>query len=196
MRKLIAWVFMYSLDGPSRRRRHRVLGENRLYVADLEGTHLRSLGTLKLTPSPKPPVVWIPVTGADGRSSDSAPITDRSISPGIVVLCTTMDIGPLTGWKDPVTVVELDARGVYAQAPTGQTMYAWGIGDAVWVASTDEPDKGASIWPSSAQGTVLLPVNKAAREYDPVTGTDVRPVIQAGFADPLEEAEGALAGCG
>jgi hypothetical protein len=43
---------------------------------------------------------------------------------------------------------------------------------------------------------VILPVNKAAREYDPVTGTDVRSVIQAGFADAMDEAEGALAGCG
>jgi hypothetical protein len=113
-----------------------------------------------------------------------------------VRFCTVVDMGPLTGWEDAVTVVELDAKGVYAQAPTGQTMYAWGIDDAVWVASTDNPDKGASIWPSSAQGTVVLPVNKAAREYDPVTGTDVRPVIQAGFADAMVEAEGALAGCG
>ena len=124
-----------------------------------------------------------------------AGVGDDNVS-GKARFCTVVDTGPLTGWKDAVTVVELDAKGVYAQAPTGQTMYAWGIGDAAWVASTDNPDKGSSIWPSSAQGTVVLPVNKAAREYDPVTGTDVRPVIQSGFADAMVEAEGALAGCG
>jgi Tol biopolymer transport system component len=47
---------VWSPDGS----RIAYLGEDSLYVADLDGTHVLTLGTLKLTPSPKPPVVWIP----------------------------------------------------------------------------------------------------------------------------------------
>jgi hypothetical protein len=38
-------------------------------------------------------------------------------------------------------------------------------------------------------------VNEAAREYDPVIGSDVD-VFQSAFADAASEAEGLLAACG
>ena len=92
-----------------------------------------------------------PPLGADGGNSDR------------VRFCKLVDMGPLTGWKDP----------------------ALGIGDAVWVASTDSPNDSG----------VILPVNEAARTYDPITGVDVD-VFQSVYADAASEAEGALADCG
>ena len=91
--------------------------------------------------------------------------------------CKVVDMGQLTGWRDPVTVVTLDAT-----MRQGQVLYALGIGDAVWVASTDSPNDSG----------VILPVNEAARTYDPVTGVDVD-VFQSAYADAASEAEGALA---
>jgi hypothetical protein len=116
----------------------------------------------------------------DDSAGDSSPSAEPTRAAGTIVLCLIVDMGPLTDWKDPVTVVELGATGA-----AGQTMYAWGIDDAVWVASTDNPNETA----------VILPVNQAARDYDPVTGADVD-VFQSAFADAAEEAEGALAACG
>lgn len=79
-----------------------------------------------------------------------------------------------------MTVIELEATTL-----TGQTMYAWGIGDAAWIASTDRPKKGA----------VILPVNRAARQYDPVTGAN-QDTFQAGYLNAALESKGALADCG
>jgi hypothetical protein len=86
---------------------------------------------------------------------------------------------PLTGWGDPVTVVQLDTTD-----SQGQPLYAWGIDDAVWVASRDNPNGSA----------VILPVNRSARAYDPELGADVD-VFGTEYADAASEAETALAGC-
>jgi hypothetical protein len=94
--------------------------------------------------------------------------------------CKLVDMGPLTGWKDPVIVVTLDATG-----PQGESLYAFAIDDAVWVASTDSPNDSGAI----------LPVNEAARTYDPVTGVDVD-VFQSAYAEAASESEWALAHCG
>ena len=124
-----------------------------------------------------------------GRRSDvsaSAPLNgpasgSASASDGIASAeCKTMNMRSLTGWKDPVTVVELEATTL-----TGKKMYAWGIGDAVWIASTNSPDRGA----------LILPVNKAARRYDPVTGAG-QDTFQAGYLNAALESKGALADCG
>jgi len=48
---------LWSPDGS----RIAYLAEDSLYMADLDGTHGRSLGALKLTPPPKPSVVWNPL---------------------------------------------------------------------------------------------------------------------------------------
>ncbi len=86
---------------------------------------------------------------------------------------------PLTGWTDPVTLVEVVASG-----PDGRTWYAWGIGDAVWVANGDTPDDTGRIFA----------VNQSARDYDPGLGAAVD-VFQTGYADVAAKAEAALAGC-
>jgi hypothetical protein len=104
------------------------------------------------------------------------PINDEPSDSGS---CTTVDMRGLTGWDDPVTVVELEATTLQ-----GEPLWALGIGDAVWVADTDS-------WYDSG---IILPVNEAARAYDPVTGVDVD-VFQSAYADAASEAEGALAGC-
>jgi hypothetical protein len=104
------------------------------------------------------------------------PINDEPSDSGS---CTTVDMRALTGWDDPVTVVELEATTLQ-----GETLYALGIGDAVWVADTDSPNDNG----------IILPVNDAARTYDPVTGVDVD-VFQSAYADAASEAGGALAGC-
>jgi hypothetical protein len=110
------------------------------------------------------------VSPADGLTSGSPPSAE----------CTTVDMGPLTGWEDPVTVVELDATTLQ-----GDSLYALGIGGAVWGADTNSPNDSG----------IILPVNEAARTYDPVTGVDVD-VFQSAYADAASEAAGALAGCG
>ena len=51
--------------------------------------------------------------------------------------------------------------------------------------STDSPNDSG----------VILPVNEAARTYDPITGVDVD-VFQSVYSDAASEAEGALADCG
>lgn len=86
----------------------------------------------------------------------------------------------VTGWDDPATIVGLDAT-----TPQGETQYALGIGDAIWVWDTHSPNETG----------IILPVNDAARTYDPVTGVDVD-VFQSVYADAASEAEGALAHCG
>jgi hypothetical protein len=93
--------------------------------------------------------------------------------------CRTIDMEQLTGWGDPVTVVQLDTTD-----SQGQPLYAWGIDDAVWVASRDNPDGFA----------VILPVNRSARAYDPGLGADVD-MFGTEYADAAREAEAALAGC-
>ena len=93
--------------------------------------------------------------------------------------CTTVDMELLTGWGDPVTVVPLDTTD-----SQGKTLYAWGIDDAVWVASRDNPNGSA----------VVFPVNRSARAYDPGLGPDVD-VFGTDYADAASEAEAALAGC-
>jgi hypothetical protein len=93
--------------------------------------------------------------------------------------CTTVDMELLTGWGDPVTVVQLGTTD-----SQGQPLYAWGIDDAVWVASRDNPNGSA----------VILPVNRSARAYDPELGADVD-VFGSDYADAASEAEAALAGC-
>jgi hypothetical protein len=93
--------------------------------------------------------------------------------------CTTVDMEPLTGWSDPVTVVQLDTTD-----SQGKMLYAWGIDDAVWVASRDNPNGSA----------VILPVNRSARAYDPELGAGVD-VFGTAYADAASEAEAALAEC-
>jgi hypothetical protein len=93
--------------------------------------------------------------------------------------CATVDMEPLTGWGDPVTVVPLDTTD-----SQGQPLYAWGIDDAVWVASRDNPNGSA----------VILPVNRSARAYDPELGADAD-AFGTDYADAASEAEAALAGC-
>ena len=83
------------------------------------------------------------------------------------------------GGVGPVTVVQLDTTD-----SKGQSLYAWGIDDAVWVASRDNPNGSA----------VILPVNRSARAYDPELGADVD-VFGSDYADAASEAEAALAGC-
>lgn len=102
-----------------------------------------------------------------------------STDAGTSAACTTVDMEPLTGWGDPVTVVQLDT--IDSQ---GQPLYAWGVDDAVWVASRDNPNGSA----------VILPVNRSARAYDPELGADVD-AFETAYADAASEAEAALAGC-
>jgi len=107
-------------------------------------------------------------------AASGPPINDEPSDSGS---CTTVDMHSVTGWDDPVTVVELDAT-----TPQGETLYALGIGEAIWVWDTHSPNDIG----------IILPVNEAARTYDPVTGVDVD-VFQSAYADAASEAEGALA---
>jgi hypothetical protein len=144
-------------------------------------------GEVPPQPTPRDPwKKWLPIAivsvivlGGIGvfaglGNDDSAPADDAATA-----ACKTVDMGPLTGWPDPVTVVRLKAT------PAGQTMYAWGIEDAVWVATGESPNNAGRIWP----------VNDQARAYDPFIGA-AEDVFDTGYAGAAEEAEGALAGCG
>ena len=63
-------------------------------------------------------------------------------------------------------------------------MYAWGVGDAVWVTTTNGHDGGG----------VILPVNDAARNHIPPMGAGVD-MFAPGYAKGAAEAEDALAAC-
>jgi hypothetical protein len=121
-------------------------------------------------------LLW--VAGIFAIAAGGPPINDEPSDR--MRFCKLVDMGPLTGWRDPVIVVTLDATG-----PQGESLYAFGMDDAVWVAGTDSPNDSG----------VILPVNEAARTYDPVTGVDID-VFQSAYADAAAEAEGALAHCG
>lgn len=64
-------------------------------------------------------------------------------------------------------------------------VYAIRIGDAVWI--TDAP-------PDGSDGGLTLPVNRAARKYDPILGADID-VENSVFAELASEAEDASAAC-
>jgi hypothetical protein len=107
-------------------------------------------------------------------------VENNESSPGDTsAACATVDMEPLTGWGDPVTVVQLDTTD-----SQGRPLYAWGIDDAVWVASRDNPNGSA----------VILPVNRSAHAYDPELGADAD-AFGTAYADAASEAEAALAGC-
>jgi hypothetical protein len=84
--------------------------------------------------------------------------------------CTTVDMEPLTGWGDPVTVVQLVRMGDRRCCLGG----------------------GQGTTPNGS--AVILPVNRSARAYDPELGADVD-VFGTEYADAASEAEAALAGC-
>jgi Tol biopolymer transport system component len=66
--------------------------ENSLYVADLDGTHVRKLGTLELTPSSKPRLVWIPLPlSASGEEQPTA--TAGGVPPFIYALVALGVVG-------------------------------------------------------------------------------------------------------
>lgn len=100
-----------------------------------------------------------------------------SVSKEAPQICTVVD-EPITGWTGQVTVVKLEATY------KGRAMYAWGLGDAVWVTTTNGHDRGG----------VVLPVNDAARRHIPPTGVGVD-VSSSGYAEGAAEAEDAIAAC-
>jgi hypothetical protein len=84
-------------------------------------------------------------------------------------------------WKDV-------PRGVYVgDSPIGDQskMYAIRIGDAVWL---------TSVPPDGSDGGLTLPVNDAARSYDPKLGADVA-VESSAWVDLAALAEDASAAC-
>jgi len=120
-------------------------------------------------------VLVLVVIGAIAGLVESNESSDTDTS----AACSTVDMEALTGWGDPVIVVQLDITD-----SQGQPLYAWGIDDAVWVASRNNPNGSA----------VILPVNGSARAYDPELGADAD-VFGTDYADAASEAEAALAGC-
>jgi hypothetical protein len=104
---------------------------------------------------------------------------NESSDAGTSAACTTVDMEPLTGWGR-----SRHRRSAGHHELPGPSLYAWGIDDAVWVASRDNPNGSA----------VILPVNRSARAYDPELGADVD-VFGTEYADAASEAETALAGC-
>jgi hypothetical protein len=64
-------------------------------------------------------------------------------------------------------------------------MYAIRIGDAVWL---------TSVPPDGSEGGLTLPVNDAARSYDPKVGADVA-VESSAWSDLAALAEDASAAC-
>lgn len=101
---------------------------------------------------------------------------------------TPIDCISFAAANDQVFNFPDDPSGVrIGNSPVGDkaAMYAIRIGDAVWI--TDAP-------PDGSDGGLTLPVNRAARKYDPILGADID-VENSAFADLASEAEDASAPC-
>jgi hypothetical protein len=122
-------------------------------------------------------VALVVLAGCNSKTPE--PLTDSPT--GLANCVDASGLSDQSGWKDPASAVKI------GQNPVGDhgDVFAVRIGDAVWI----------NIGPVDGSDTTLtLPVNDAARSYDPVLGSDVD-VTKSVWADLAAGADAASAGC-